>query len=293
MHRMILKPHLTDKQLDARASEFLDEKDYDVLIGNASHPDPIELSDADTGVTFAVWVPNKLESSFVKAAFVSLSDAASSSTNRGIAAGSGKHLRVRADGSVGNTFVADKVLSSVVGYFDRYPRMNYCRSCAWNYANPDKWQVAVPMIQKISQLFAQYCPEKYRFQAQYAAKIKSDWIIPGTVFSTVTVNKNFRTALHRDGLNLAGSFSAFNVMRVGNFLGGHLVLPRYRIAFNCDNGDVLFFAPQEPHGNCEMKQMGKQKFERLSLVYYVRDKLIKCGTMAEELERGKNLHGGL
>jgi hypothetical protein len=185
-------------------------------------------------------------------------------------------------------------MSSVIGFYDRYPRMNYCRACAWNANHPEKWEKALPLFQQISELFSHYCPERFALQKSVAAKVHPDFVIKGTVFSTITVNKNFRTASHQDGLNLEGSFSCFNVLKKGYYEGGYLIFPRYKIAFDCQNTDLMFFMPQEPHGTSEMKGLFEGKpFDRMSLVYYLRDKMQACGSMAEELQRGKSIHGGL
>jgi hypothetical protein len=292
MKVLTFKPLQTDQQLDTQLGKFLDDQSYDLLISNKNFTEPIELKDAITNKTFAVWVPSCLPKEFCLSAYKSLREAASSSTNRGLASGESK-LRIRKDGSVSKTNVGNAVDSSVIGYFDRYPRMNYCRSCAWNYAHPNEWKKAIPMIEEISSLFKKYAFDKYDYQANVAAKVKKDWLIGESVFSTVTINKNFRTALHRDGLNLEDSFSAFNVLRAGNFIGGNLVFPRYRIAISADNQDLLFFMPQEPHGNTEMKAINGKSYERISLVYYLRDKMRNCGTIEEELERGRRYHGGV
>jgi len=292
MKVLTFKPLQTDKQLDSQLGDFLDEQSYDLLISNKNFTEPVELKDAITNKTFAVWVPSSLPKQFCLDAYKSLREAATSTTNRGIASGKSE-MRIRKDGSVSKTRIGNAVDSSIIGYFDRYPRMNYCRACAWNYAHPSEWKKAIPMIEEISRLFKTYAFEKYNYQATVAAKVKKDWLIGDSVFSTVTINKNFRTALHRDGLNLEDSFSAFNVLRAGNFMGGNLVFPRYRIAVSSDNQDLLFFMPQEPHGNTEMKSINGKAFERISLVYYLRDKMRECGTVEEELERGRRYHGGL
>lgn len=292
MKNVMFAPTQSDKQLDSHVGEFLDDTSYDLLISNKTHPEPLRIADAETGKVFAVWVPKSLSADFCSQAYASLREAAQSTNNRGKASGA-SFQRLRADGSVSKTRIGNVVDSSIIGYYDRYPRMNYCRACAWNYAHPSEWKKAIPMIEEISRLFAQYAPEKYNYQAGVAAKVKKDWLIGESVFSTVTINKNFRTALHRDGLNLADSFSAFNVLRAGNFLGGNLVFPRYRIAVSADNQDLLFFMPQEPHGNTEMKAINGKKYERISLVYYLRDKMRDCGTIEEELERGRRYHGGV
>lgn len=290
MRTLSLQPTLTDKQLDGKVGSFLDESYYDLTISSKSHPEPCELRDATTGKLFAVWVPQSLSAEFCSQAYMSLREAAQATNNRGKASGA-SFLRKRADGSTGKTRIGNTVDSSIIGYFDRYSRMNYCRACAWNYAHPQAWAKAIPMIEQISRAFSRYAEEKYLYQASVAAQVKKDWLIGNSIFSTVTINKNFRTALHRDGLNLDNSFSAFNVLRAGNFLGGNLVFPRYRISIISDNRDLLFFMPQEPHGNTEMKSINGKPFERISLVYYLRDKMRDCGTIEEELERGRRYHG--
>lgn len=292
MKTIDLRPLATDKQLDALCGKFLEETSYDLLISNKTHGEPLALRDAETQKIFAVWVPKSLQMEFCSSAFKSLRSAATSTTNRGIASGESK-MRLRKDGSVSKTRIGATVESSIIGYYDRYPRMNYCRACAWNYAHPEAWRRAIPMIEQISDLFKLFAPEKYNYQASVAAQVRKEWLIGNSVFSTVTVNKNFRTAVHRDGLNLDNSFSAFNVLRAGQFIGGNLVFPRYRIAVSADNQDLLFFMPQEPHGNTEMKAINGKPYERLSFVYYLRDKMRDCGTLEQELERGRRYHGGI
>lgn len=287
------KPRLSEQDLNALEGSFADPSMFDHVIGRQNHPEPLELLDDETGEQIAVWIPHALSVEFCSMAYRALHDAASVSKNRGTASGSKSRSYQRADGSLSTTHVADPVMSAIIGFYDRYPRQNYCRVCAWNSNNPEAWAQALPMIQAISRRFSEYVPDKWAYQQGVAERVKSCWLIPETVFSTVTVNKNFRTAIHRDGLNLRNSFSAFNVLRAGRFLGGQLVFPRYGVAFHADNQDLLFFKPQEPHGNTDIKPFDAKPFERMSFVYYLREKMTLCGTVAEELERGKRKHGQL
>jgi hypothetical protein len=80
-----------------------------------------------------------------------------------------------------------------------------------------------------------------------------------TVFATIYLNKQIRTAYHPDG-NLRGFMTAITAM--GDFSGGALVLPRWRVAFDMRPGDLLFFDAEELHGNLPIS--GK----RLSAVFY-------------------------
>lgn len=287
------KTFLTEAQLDKLIGKMPEPGSRLEVVSSQNNKQPVAIIDFETGHMKAVFVPNALNDEFVHQAYFGLRNAAQMSNNRGTAAGSGSRKRLLKDGTVSKTIIGGAVQSSVIGFFDRYPRMDFCRECAWNYAHPTEWSKALPLFAQISALFERYCPDKFNYQKAIAAKVHPDFIIPNTVFSTITVNKNFRTAIHRDGLNLKNSFSAFNVIRAGNYSGGLLVFPRYRIAIQCNNHDALFFMPQEPHGNTPITPMGSAPYERISLVYYLREKMQKCGSMAEELARGKQKHGGL
>lgn len=293
MIQLVLKPSLTDDQLRPMMGKYIDHRSYDILVNSRTHPEPFQLVDGLTKEPKAVWVPNALSVDFAQAAFHSLRGAATVTTNRGTAAGGG-FLRKRPDGTYSRTNVSKPVMSAIIGYYDRYARKNYCRSCAWNAQHPKEWEKALPLFKQISHLFSIYCPEKYALQKKVAENVHPDFLIKDTVFSTVTVNKNYQTSVHKDGLNLRDSFSCFNVLKHGVYDGGFLIFPRYRVAFDCGNTDVMFFMPQEPHGTSEIKNLIEGKsYERLSLVYYIREKMTLCGSMAEEMERGKRVHGGL
>lgn len=294
MKTLKLKPYFTEDQCEQLIGNMSKENDYDLVISNKKFDQPVALVDAETNEPVATFVPNKLQKRFIQEAYAGLRNAAQLTNNRGSAAGSGSWKRIRADGSVSKANIGMSVRSSIIGFYDRYERMNFCRSCAWNYAHPNEWQKALPLFAQISQIFKEICPDKHEIQRRHAEKVHPDFIIPDTVFSTITVNKNFRTAYHRDALNLHDSFSAFNVINAGDYQGGLLVFPKYRVALACNNGDLLFFKPQEVHGNTPIIPMSKKAtYERISMVYYLREKMVECGSMAEELERGKKYHGGL
>src|SRR4029077_7399366 len=73
-------------------------------------------------------------------------------------------------------------------------------------------------------------------------KVQS-WRLWETVFSTIYLAKNFRTAYHFDGGNLKGVMTA--LMPMGDFKGGELVFPRWRYAIGFRPGDLLLFNSAE------------------------------------------------
>lgn len=205
------------------------------------------------------------------------------STNRGLASGSERRVRRRADGTMSNVNVADPVNSGIAGYFERNPRFPYCRACAWNAASPAAFERLIPMCQEASELYRQFGGEKYAKQAEFAGKTHPDFRIPGTVYSTITINKNFRTACHKDAGNMEGTLNCMSVLREGQFRGANIVLPDFRVAAKLDTGDCIVFDAFEFHGNTELQKVSAD-FQRCSLVFYYRENMHLCGSAAEELE---------
>ena len=139
-------------------------------------------------------------------------------------------------------------------------------------------------------MFKEACPERYEAQKKVVDQSSKDFIITDTVFSTVTVNKNFQTAYHTDAGDLKEGLGNLAVLSAGKYEGGYTVMPRYGCAFDLGSGDVCYFDVHEVHGNTKMDS--KTPFERVSIVCYYRENIKYCKTMKEELERAKKRKEG-
>jgi len=72
--------------------------------------------------------------------------------------------------------------------------------------------------------------------------------VPGTMFSTITVNQTALFRAHEDGNNLAGALSCLAAF--GNFGGGELCFPRFGVTCPMEPGDLLIGdTNRELHGN--------------------------------------------
>ena len=184
------------------------------------------------------------------------------------------------------TSYAQAVWSGIAGYFDRYPRIPYGRATAFTEKNPEKFAMGFPFLQKLSDGFKQLLPERFAKQKEACDKMDPKFIIPGTVFTTATVNKTFRTAAHRDAGDLNEGFSNLTVVsNNGKYKGGYLVLPEYRVAVNIRPGDLLLINNHEGiHGNTEMT-VEDPEAERISFVCYFREKMLELGSWNYELTR--------
>jgi hypothetical protein len=120
----------------------------------------------------------------------------------------------------------------------------------------------------LDQLYKQHLPVPYAKQLAAVEEHASRWRLWKTSFTGVYVAKTFRTAYHGDG-NLRGAMTV--ITPLGDFEGGALVIPRWRLAIPYKPGDVLLFDAEELHGNLPFKG------RRLSAAFYCGGWVAKCG----------------
>ena len=114
-----------------------------------------------------------------------------------------------------------------------------------------------------------YCPLHDTLQKQASNEIDSKYVIDGTCYTTVTVNKNFRTALHKDKGDYSDGIGILTVIQKGKSKGGYTLLPQYGIGVNYRSRDLLFMDVHQWHCNSEILGDGVC----LSFVLYLRDKM--------------------
>jgi hypothetical protein len=193
---------------------------------------------------------------------------------------------IRTDGTVSQQFKARQVYSGIAGFFERTIRFPYCRQTAFTANHWEKFKQCVPFFQAVSDVYKEHGGDFYDRQKAAVEKCHPDWIIPGTVFSTITVNKTFRTAAHYDAGDFPSGLAALTAFRKGKFEGGFFTFPRFRCAVNMRTRDVLLGDVHELHGNTEM--LGNRgTFERVSLVHYFRANIAMCGSAMQEMNRAK------
>lgn len=210
-------------------------------------------------------------------------------TNRGLASGT---PRVAGPGT---RSYAKAVQSAMLGGFEPQGPRQFCRLTAWTGRETNKFKILWPLLQFIAGRMEEDVPVRYANQMAEVARTHPDWIIPGTPFSTVTVNNTYPTGVHKDAGDLDSGFSTLAVFRRGNFNGGILVFPEYRVGVNMQDGDLLLMDAHEFHGNTDFdppvqrSMTGKVEvepdFERISVVSYFRTKITDCDSAATESEK--------
>lgn len=186
---------------------------------------------------------------------------------------------------VSQTNYAKSVFSGVAGWFDRYPRIPFGRATSYTRDEPEKFALSFPFLQSLDRGFKELLPWRWGNQRAAADKLDPRFLVPETVFTTITVNKTFRTACHRDAGDLDSGLSNLLVVGKGNYTGGYLVFPEYRMAVNVRPGDLLLVNNHEiMHANTEIV-LDTPDAERISLVCYFREAMLDLGPWEYEQTR--------
>ena len=308
--RLYLKPLLPDEACSDLGGKYLGHKDFQHLIANDK-----DVYCSVTGKLLAKFRKKVLSNENIEVAFDSLKNAAPPQANRGMAAGwdeqavieyvkrcggkgfvrntpdSPRFKLIRSDGALSNTNYALPVNSGVVGYMDRSPRFPNCRLTAFTLKNYDLYKKAMPVIKSVDNLYRDLIPEKYALQKNEANKTSKDFVISDTSFTTLTVNVNWQTAVHQDTGDFEEGFGNLTAIRKGRYIGGYLVLPKWGVAFDLQNKDVLLMDVHQWHGNTPIRKIEKDA-KRMSLVMYYRKNMIHCGSAEQELNKVKRRKAG-
>lgn len=191
--------------------------------------------------------------------------------------------------------------SNIIGFFDK-PDRNLkgkgapCRLTAFNRDYPELWNETVPFLKSCDKMFEKLVPNRYNAQKKICQETP-DFAIADTAFSTVTINYSWRTALHKDAGDLVEGFGNIIVLEdhknPNHFKGCYTGFPQYGVAANIRQGDFMAMNVHEWHCNTEFipqsdnvggKWKEKDKlndwyFNRLSVVCYLREKMIRCKNM--------------
>ena len=196
------------------------------------------------------------------------------------------------DNHMGITSYANAVNSGIAGAFGRVPRIPFGRLAAFNERNPEAFAASFPFLRSLDKAFKDLMPKRYAAQRAFVDKLDPHFVIDSTAFTTLTVNSRFQTAAHLDAGDYGPGFSNLTVLsNDGNYTGGYLVLPEYRVAVNIRPGDLLFVANHTAiHGNTPFV-FGSPESDRVSVVAYAREDLEKLGSWEYEQTRKRFIQG--
>jgi len=197
--------------------------------------------------------------------------------------------------------VNNEVASQPIGFYGKTKGLGSdlpCRLSHYTRTNMKEFQNATPYFQAIGNHYKDLLPDQYNSQME-RAKI-NNYHIPETPFSTITINRNFRTALHKDSGDFGG-WACLSVLEENKYSGGLFVMPKFKVAIDMRHGDLLVANVHEYHGNTELYETEEDKkynnenpqqtykdnlevgilglnnrFSRISFVCYLREDIINC-----------------
>ena len=190
------------------------------------------------------------------------------------------------DNYISDTTYANVVNSGISGWYSRYPRIPFGRSTSYTRDNLEKFSLSYPFLQTLSSGFKRLLPWRYSNQMSVSEKIDPRFRVPETPFTTITVNRNFRTAAHHDAKNMEFGMANLCVMSNNDkFSGGYLVLPEIGYAINIRPRDLLLVLNTVGlHGNTPIV-LEDPDAERVSLIAFTHESMAELGSYEYENTR--------
>ena len=223
---------------------------------------------------------------------------------------------IKKQGGISKMKVNNQVASNPIGFYESGKNFADlpCRLTHFTRTNFEKYNDGLPFIQHIDKLFQKLIPEAHNKQLT-RADTKPHLKIPKTAFSTVTINRNFRTAMHRDAGDFKDGFGNLTVIERGKYHGGYTIFPQYGVAIDLRNNDFIAMDVHQWHCNTPMYETEEdkafndtldyafkdnpevgtvgiyEKYTRISFVCYLREKIADCPDIIDPRFLTKSGHG--
>ena len=311
---MIVQEHLTDEECDLLKGKYLDDSFYDTLI-----TEDTDCYREDGSILFK-FRKSICSTDEQEVAFLAFKGLAKATHGRGAAAGpidpnsvywkkrkivklspggwSAEYYSV--SGKKSKMKIQNEVASNIVGYWSETHGIGMNMPCRLSHYSRQEFlkvEDGTRYLQTLSNSYKNLHP--VWFDKQMAqVRLNPKMAIGDTPFSTITINRNFRTAVHKDAGDYG--FGNLSVLEYGHYHGGYFIFPKYRIAIDMRSGDHLCADVHEYHANTALYETEEDKllndelpdiykdnlevgvlglnnrFSRISLVCYLRGELTEC-----------------
>ena len=183
-----------------------------------------------------------------------------------------------------------KAFDKIFGYMSRIGFQNdYCSTAGFARESPKNHKIVCDYGDKLGDLYKEMVPEMYNKHSKIVAeKVKPEWILGNSPFTSGVINKNNQLNYHFDSGNFKDVFSNMIAFRK-KIEGGRLSLPEYNIGLEIDDSTVTLFDGQKIlHGVTPINYLTPESY-RFSIVYYSLSQMWKCTSPKEELDRIKKV----
>ena len=182
-----------------------------------------------------------------------------------------------------------RTTSTIFGFMPRETiRKDYCSATALAYENPAGHRIICDFAKTLSHYYKDFCPDMFTTHDNLVQqKIRPDWVIEGSPFTSGVVNKNNLLKYHFDGGNIKHVFSNMVCFKQDSS-GGMLAIPEFDLLLEIANKSVLFFDGQAIMHGVTPFRINSVNGYRFTLVYYSLQQMWHCQPINEELARIKN-----
>ena len=242
-------------------------QDYDMLIDY-----DCDLRDAETGETIIKFRKNVIDKNLITNAFKAVeSHTQKISTLRRPYGHSNEHHKTHSN-VIG--YYVDNIGNNTVRKRHNLYKPFRSNISRWSLAHQQEFDNDVkPMLLRLTELYKQLWESMYNPHMIEARR--TEFSIEDTPFSTITINRDWKSFYHKDKKNSPIGVGNLVVYEGSKYEGGFLVFPNYRVAVDVRMGDVLFMNQFKIHGNTDIIKEREDVIGRLSFVSYLHDGLIK------------------
>lgn len=176
--------------------------------------------------------------------------------------------------------------SRTIGFQPRSTiRRDYCTAAKLAYEDPTLHGLLCDYAARAVDQYREYGPQTFqRHQETVAERVREEYIIPGTPFTSGIVNKNNPLLYHFDGGNDHDVWSCMFCFR-DRTEGGMLAVPEFNLKFALKDNSLLMFDGQKLlHGVTPIIAKGRGAY-RFTVVYYSRREMWNCLPLSEEVAR--------
>ena len=316
-----VKARMSDAEFAANEGKFFEASDMkiydeDVDVYGLAHPDDVAAGKPARKLLLK-FRKNAFTPEQVQVGWDAFRLLAIPSRNRGAAAGpidlkgtywsrrkpvdtTGWSTRYMQNGKPSKMRVNNVVASGVIGNYERTPFLGQpCRLTGYTRRGLKQYLHGIPFLQAIDREFRELVPDAHRKQLAAVSR-KPMYQIADTAFSTLTINMNFRTALHKDAGDFREGFGNLTVIEWGHYHGGETLFPRFGVGINLRTRDFVAMDVHEWHCNSAIHETAadaafnqsipdirtrdartgvvgsQERYQRISFVCYFRERLADC-----------------
>ena len=174
--------------------------------------------------------------------------------------------------------------SRIFGYSPRNVlRGHACRATSMAVDCPSEHSIVCGAAAFANSEYEKWFPDVHRSHAEMLGKVRPEWVIPKSVFTSGIVNYNNPLQYHFDSGNFASVCSAMIGFR-HKTQGGVLSCPEIGMGFAIGDCSLILFDGQKLlHGVTPIRKTAKDAF-RYTIVYYSLKQMWNCDSVKGEID---------